>query len=146
MTTISTTHNTRSNVLHISLWIAQVIVAGMFMMVGAMKTFTPIAELSLTIPWAKDSEALIRFIGITEVLGALGLILPAALKISPRLTVWAAYGLTLTMVLASLFHIVRGEISAVPTPLVLGLLSAFIGWGRSTKAPIKASKRIFGVG
>jgi putative oxidoreductase len=145
MTTISTTHKTRSHVLHISLWIVQVMVAGMFMMAGLLKTFTPMAELSLMMPWAKDSELLIRFIGITEVLGALGLILPAALRISPGLTVWAAYGLTLTMILASLFHIARGEISATPTTLVLGLLSAFIAWGRSTKAPIKASKRIFEV-
>jgi putative oxidoreductase len=144
MTTISTNHNTRSSVLHITLWIAQGIVSGMFIMAGVLKTFTPIDELSLMIPWAKDSEVLIRFIGITEILGALGLILPAALKFLPRLTVWAAYGLTLTMVLASLFHIVRGEISATPTTLVLGLLSAFIGWGRSTKAPITESKRVFG--
>ena len=146
MTTISSTHETRSNVLHITLWTAQVIVAGMFIMAGAVKTFTPIEELSVMIPWAKDSQLLIRFIGIIEVLGALGLILPAALKILPRLTVWAAYGLTVTMVLASLFHIVRGEISATPTTIVLGLISAFIAWGRSTKAPIKAPKRIFEVG
>jgi hypothetical protein len=144
MTTISTAQKTRSNVLHITLWIAQVIVAGMFLMVGVLKTFTPIAQLSVMIPWAQDSQVLIRFIGITEILGALGLILPAALKIAPRLTVWAAYGLTLTMVLGTLFHTVRGEIPAIPTTIVLGLLSAFIAWGRSAKAPIK-SKRIFDV-
>jgi putative oxidoreductase len=146
MTTISTAQKTRSTVLHITVWIAQVIVAGMFLMAGVLKTFTPIAELSVIIPWAQDSRVLIRFIGTTEILGALGLILPAALKTAPRLTVWAAYGLTLTMLLGTLFHIVRGEIHAIPTTIVLGLLSAFIAWGRSAKVPIKASKRIFDVG
>jgi hypothetical protein len=146
MTTVPTTHKTRSNVLHITLWIAQAIVAGMFMFAGLLKTLTPIAELSLMMPLAGDSPVLIRFIGIMEVLGALGLILPAALRIAPRLTVLAAYGLTLTMVLALLFHLVRGEISATPITIVLGLLSVFIAWGRSTKAPIKVSKRIFEVG
>ena len=135
MTTISTTH-ARPKVLHILLWIAQVIVAGMFMMGGFMKTFMPITELSAIMPWAKDIPLLTRFIGISELLGALGLILPAALRIAPRLTVWAAYGLTLIMVLALLFHINRGELSALPTNIVLGLVSSFIAWGRSTKAII----------
>jgi putative oxidoreductase len=142
MITVSTTHKTRSYVLHIALWIVQAIVASMFMFAGLLKTLTPIVELSLMMPLAADSPVLIRFIGIMEVLGALGLILPSALKIAPRLTVWAAFGLTLTMVLGSLFHIVRDEISATPPTLILGLLSAFITWGRSGKAPIKASKRI----
>lgn len=143
MTTISTTHQTKSNGIHITLWIAQVVVAGMFMMAGSLKAFTPIDELSLTMPWAKDSQVLIRFIGIAELLGAFGLILPAALKILPRLTVWAAWGLALIMVLAVPFHIVRGEISATPIPVLLALLSAFIAWGRSAKAPIETSNRIF---
>jgi putative oxidoreductase len=143
MTTISTTHKTRSNVLHITLWIAQVIVAGMFMAVGIMKTFTPITELSKMMPLAEDSPALIRFIGTMEILGSLGLILPAALKILPRLTVWAAYGFTLIMILGLLYHLTRNEIAALPSNIVLGLLSTFIAWGRSIKVPIKAFKENF---
>jgi putative oxidoreductase len=135
MTTISTPYR-RPKVLHITLWILQAILASMFMMGGFMKTFMPIAELSATMPWASDIPQLTRFIGITQILGALGLILPAALKIAPRLTVWAASGLALTMVLALLFHINRGEMSALPINIVLGLLAGFIAWGRSTKAPI----------
>ena len=135
MTTISTS-DARPKVLHITLWIAQVILAGMFIMGGFMKTFTPIAELSVTMPWAKDIPALTRFIGISELLGGLGLVLPAALRIAPRLTVLAAYGLALIMVLALLFHISRGEASGISTNIVLGLLSVFIAWGRSTRAPI----------
>jgi putative oxidoreductase len=146
MTTISATQKKRFNVFHITLWIGQVTVAGMFMMAGSLKTFTPISELSSMIPWAQDNPVLIRFIGVTEIIGAAGLILPAVLKISPRLTVWAACGLTLTMILGTLFHIVRDEFTATPTTIVLGLLSAFIAWGRSTKAPIQAAKRIFDIG
>jgi len=131
-----TTQVARPKVLHIILWIVQVIMAGMFMMGGFMKTFMPIADLSVIMPWAKDMEALTRFIGISELLGGLGLILPAALRIAPRLTVWAAYGLALIMVLAILFHLSRGEMADIPKNIVLGLLAVFIGWGRSTKAPI----------
>lgn len=143
MTTVSTTHKTRSDVLHITLWVAQAIVGGMFMIAGLLKMVTPIAELSLMMPLAEDNPVLIRFIGIMEVLGAIGLILPSMLKIAPRLTVLAAYGLTLTMVFALLFHLIRGEISATPITIVLGLLSAFIAWGRSSKAPVKSIERNF---
>jgi hypothetical protein len=145
MTTITSTLETRPKALHVALWIAQVIVAGMFTMVGFLKTFTPIADLSQIMPLAQDSPVLIRFIGIVELLGAIGLILPAALKIAPKLTVFAAYGLVLTMVLAFLFHLLRGELSATPITVVLGLLSGFIAWGRSTKARLKSSTRIFEV-
>lgn len=139
MTTLTATSERRPRALHVTLWIAQVILAGMFMMTGALKTFTPFDQLSLMMPWAKDSQVLIRLIGITQILGSLGLILPAALRISPRLIVWAAYGLTLTMVLATVFHLVRGEISATPVTVVLGSLAAFIAWGRSSRVPIRAS-------
>ncbi|HKZ38009.1 MAG TPA: DoxX family protein [Chryseolinea sp.] len=134
--TTKTTQAARPRALHITLWIAQAIVASMFLMAGFMKTFTPIEDLSVIMPWAKDSQVLIRFIGISELLGGLGLIFPAALRIAPRLTVLAAWGLALIMVLALLFHFNRGEMSALPTNIVLGLLSVFIAWGRSTKVPI----------
>jgi uncharacterized membrane protein YphA (DoxX/SURF4 family) len=136
MTTISTPE-ARSKVLHITLWIAQAILAGMFILGGFMKTFTPIPELSVTMPWATDIPALTRFTGISELLAGLGLILPAALRIAPRLTVLSAYGLVLIMVLALLFHISRGEVSDISKNIVLGLLSFFIAWGRSTGAPIQ---------
>jgi putative oxidoreductase len=134
MTTVSSV--ARPKALHIALWIAQVILGGMFMMGGFMKAFTPIDELSVQMPWAKDIPLLTPFIGISELLGGLGLILPAALRIAPRLTVLSAYGLAVIMVLALLFHISRGEVSGIPTNIVLGLLSVFIAWGRSTRSPI----------
>jgi putative oxidoreductase len=135
MATTSIPHQ-RSKVLHISLWIAQIILGGMFLMAGFMKAFTPIEALSATLPFAKDMVGLIRFIGVSEILGGLGIIAPAALRIAPQLTVWAAYGLAAIMIFAVIFHISRNEFAALPTPLVLGSFAIFVAWGRSVKAPI----------
>ena len=69
--------NQKSKVLNISLWAAQIILAGIFIMAGFMKTTTPIEQLSASLPWAKDVPSwLVRFIGISEFLGALGLSAP----------------------------------------------------------------------
>jgi putative oxidoreductase len=108
----------------------------MFLMAGSMKAFLSIAELSVTLPFAKDMVVLTRFIGVSEILGGIGIIAPAALRITPMLSVWAACGLAAIMILAVIFHISRGEFAALPTSLMLGLLAIFVAWGRSVKAPI----------
>ena len=131
------TQNTPSKALNISLWVAQVLLAGMFIMSGFMKVSQPIEQLSQMLPWTKHvPEALVRFIGISEVLGGIGLILPALLRIKPQLTIWAALGLALIMIFAAIFHIVRGEFSAIGMNVILILIAVFIAWGRSKKAPI----------
>lgn len=109
-------------------------------MVGYMKTFTPIAELTKIMPLAGDMPVLLRFIGISELAAGLGLLLPAALRIEPRLTVLAAAGVALIMVLATIFHLSRGEYSAIGTTGVLGLLAGIVVWGRTRKAPILARR------
>ncbi|MBD0257707.1 MAG: DoxX family protein [Cytophagales bacterium] len=134
---ISTPQST-SKALHVTLWIAQVLLAAMFLMAGFMKSTQPIAQLSATLPWASQAPVgLVRFIGISEVLGAVGLVLPALLRIKPGLTVWAAVGIAVVMVLALVFHVVRGEFSAIGINLFMGLLAAFVAWGRSRQAPIQ---------
>jgi putative oxidoreductase len=116
----------------IAVWVVQVLLAATFGMAGFMKTTTPIPQLSQMLPWAADvPAALVRFIGISEFAGALGLILPAAIGIQPWLTRAAGGGLVLIMVLASGFHATRGEWQVIPMNLVLGLLAAFVVWGRS---------------
>lgn len=130
----------RSKAWHISLWIVQILLAGMFLMVGFMKTATPIQELSETVPLAAEMPWLIRFIGISELAAGLGLLLPAALRVQPRLTVLAAAALLLVMVLAMLFHLVRGEYSAIGTNIVLGVLAGLVAWGRLYKAPIYSKR------
>ena len=129
----------RSKALHISLWIAQVLLAAMFLMSGFMKVSQPIDQLSKMLPWtAQVSEGLVRFIGVAEILGALGLILPSLLRIQPKLTPIAAVGLTLVMLFAAAFHISRGETPAIGMNFVLIALAAFVAWGRFKKAPIAA--------
>ncbi len=125
--------------LHIALWIAQVLLAGMFIMSGFMKVSQPIDQLSQMLPWASQvPQALVRFIGISEVLGGIGLILPALLGIKPHLTAWAALGLVAVMIFAAIFHATRGEFSAINTNIILSLVALFIAWGRTKKAPMTA--------
>ena len=85
---------------------------------------------------AGEMPLLIRFIGVSELAAGLGLLLPAALRVAPRLTVAAAAGLALVMVLAVGFHMGRGEYSAIGTNVVLGGLAGVVAWGRVQKAPI----------
>ena len=124
--------------LKISLWIAQILLALVFGFAGAMKVFTPIEELAKNGAWIRDSESLIRFIGISELAGALGMILPSLTRIKPKLTSLAAVGLFIIMILATGFHLTRGEANHTPMTLVLGALAAFVAWGRFRKAPIAA--------
>lgn len=131
----------RSKTWHVSLWVVQILLAGMFLMVGYMKALTPIAELSKTVPMAGEMPVLIRFIGVSELAAGLGLLLPAALRVAPRLTVAAAAGLALVMVLAVGFHMARGEYSAIGTNVVLGSLAGVVAWGRVRKAPIASRSR-----
>ena len=126
-----------SKALHITLWIAQVILAAMFLMSGFMKVSQPIDQLSKMLPWtAQVAEGLVRFIGVAEILGALGLILPSLLRIQPKLTPIAAVGLALVMLFAAAFHISRGETPAIGMNFVLIAIAAFIAWGRFKRAPI----------
>ena len=124
--------------MNIALWALQLLLALLFGFAGFLKSTAPISQLAQTgITWAPDLPvALVRFIGIAELAGALGLILPAATRIAPSLTPLAAAGLTLVMLLATIFHVARGEMMNVPMTLILGLIAATIAWGRLRKAPI----------
>jgi hypothetical protein len=139
----TTTHATAGKGLHVGLWVVQGLLAAAFGMAGAMKAFTPIPELAASLPWAAEvPAALVRFIGVAELAGALGLVLPAATRIQPRLTALAASGIVLVMLLASLFHLSRGEAGALPVNFVLGGLAAFVAWGRARKAPIASRAKV----
>jgi len=127
-----------SKVLPIALWIAQLLLAVMFGMAGLMKLTSPIAVLAQNMAWVGSvPAALVRFIGLAESSAALGLLLPSLTRIKPSLTPLAAAGLVLIMVLASLFHLSRGEAQMVPINLLLGAIAAFVAWGRFTRAPIE---------
>ena len=126
-----------SKPLHVTLWVVQILLALIFATTGTMKVAQPIAALAASLGWPGHvPPALVRFIGIAELLGAAGLILPAATRIAPALTPLAAGALTLVMLLASLVHISRAEFTILPVPVGVGALCAFVAWGRSRKAPI----------
>lgn len=126
-----------SKAVHITLWVAQVLLAAMFLMSGFMKASTPLEKLSAMVPWTNDVPlALVRFIGTVELLGGLGLLLPSLLRIKPFLTVLAAIGLAIIMLLAIPFHISRGETSVIGMNVLFMLIALFIAWGRWKKVPI----------
>lgn len=136
---MNTKTETPSRGLHLALWVAQVLLALAFLGAGWMKAFSPMEELVKNMDWARAMpEALVRFIGISELLGGGGLVLPAATRIKPGLTALAAALLVVVMVLAAIFHVTRGEIvPAVVVNAVMGGMAAFIAWGRGKAAPIQ---------
>jgi uncharacterized membrane protein YphA (DoxX/SURF4 family) len=126
-------------VMNIVLWLVQVLLACVFGTAGFMKATQPVDVLVANgIAWAPDVPfALLRFIGIAEFLGAVGLILPALTNIRPVLTPLAALGLLTIMILAMGFHLSRGEAAGLPFNIILGGLAAFVAWGRTSKVPIR---------
>ncbi len=134
---IKMTQQKNNKALNIGLWIAQGLLAIMFIMAGVMKVTQPIEELAVSLPWVTSSPvSLIRFIGISELLGGLGLLIPGIFRFKPFLTIWAALGLAIIMVLAAIFHASKGEYSAIITNILIMGIALFIAWGRSKKAPI----------
>ena len=135
----SSSTSTPSKGLHVGLWVAQGLLAAAFLMAGGMKVSAPLEQLQAQMPWVTGAMGgAVRFIGIVELLGALGLVLPAATRIMPKLTPLAAAGLLTVMVLGALTHISRGEYPMIIANLVLGGLAAFIAWGRFKLSPIAA--------
>jgi putative oxidoreductase len=128
--------------LHVTLWVAQVLLAAAFGAAGTMKLTQPAANLAAMMPWtAAVPLKLVRFIGTAELAGALGLLLPSLSRVQPRLTALAALGLVVVMGLAAVFHLSRGEAAMLAPNLVLSGLAAFVTWGRGTAAPIAPRSR-----
>ena len=123
--------------MKIALWVAQGALALAFLAAGVMKLTMPLADLQDSLAWTADVPgALVRLIGLAELLGALGLVLPTVTRIRPRLAPLAAAGLALVTVSATVFHAVRGELSMVPVTLLLGAGLAFVAWGRAVRLPV----------
>lgn len=137
--TTATASSPRSSgkALNVGLWTAQVVAGTGFALAGVTKLTTPIAKLSAMMPWTGAvSEGFVRFIGVVDLAGGIGLILPAITRIQPRLTVLAALGCVVLQLLAAAFHTSRGEFAMLPVNALLLSLSAFILWGRNTRVPI----------
>lgn len=120
-----------------ALWILQVLLAVAFVGAGLMKLTQPKAKIAERMAWANDfSDTQVKLIGLVELLGAVGLILPAITRILPILTPLAAIGLVLTMIGAALVHVRRGEIPMIVPNLVLLVLAAIVAYGRFVAFPL----------
>jgi uncharacterized membrane protein YphA (DoxX/SURF4 family) len=111
-----------------ALWIAQGLLAAAFATSGAMKLARSREQLLGRSPWMEDfSDSTLKFIGVCEVLGAIGLVLPPLLDIAPWLAPIAATGLTTMMALAALMHVRRNEPAGIVVTLVLGAIAVLRG-------------------
>ena len=117
----------RRSIMASALWIVQGLLALIFLFAGSMKLVLPIAVLTAQIPLP---GLFLRFIGTAEVAGSIGLILPGLLRIRPGLTPLAACGLVIIMIGATVLTLSSGEVAPALFPLVVGLLSAFVAYGR----------------
>ncbi len=120
-----------SRILTGALWLTQALLAAFFVYAGVTKLATPAAELAQTMPWTAELPALVTVTALADLLGGLGILLPALTRIQPRLTVHAAVGLLVLQVLALGFHAMRGETMVLPMNLVLIALVGFVLWGRT---------------
>jgi DoxX-like family len=118
--------------MNVALWIIQVLLALLFLFAGGIKLILPIEEMTkqMSMP-----GLLLRFIGVCEVLGALGLILPGLLRIRPGLTPLAAAGLVIIMIGATALTLPSGNLGSALMSLVAGILAAFVAYGRWRLAP-----------
>jgi len=126
--------------MNVALWIVQGLLAALFVFGGGMKLVLPIEKM--TDPVALPGLFL-RFIGVCELLGGIGLIVPSLLRIRPGLTPLAAAGLVVIMIGATVITLAYVGIASALIPLLVGILAAFIAYGRWRLAPIrpKASAR-----
>ena len=121
--------------MNIVLWILQVLLAAAFLAHGVMLLAPPpdiAAQMYASLPrwfWL--------FLGVAEVLAAIGLILPGLTRIMPSLVVWAAAGIMFVMVSATIWHVMRNEISSALITLLLLALATFVAYMRSRVLPIR---------
>lgn len=124
--------------LRAGLWLAQVLLAGVYLPTGIAALFLPADQVLALVPWAGHMPGeLLRFIGGVDLAAGLGVLLPSVTRIAPGLAVLAAVCSAALQVFAVLFHVF---FDALPTPLPASLavfaLSAFVAWGRSGKAAV----------
>ena len=120
-----------SKALDIALWTAQLLLAAGFIWAASMKLFQPIDKLSAMWPWAGQIPVFyVRGLGIIDLLGGLGIILPSLLRTWPRLTSLTAIGIIVLMICAIVFHVSRGEASVIGVNFFFAFLAAFVAWGR----------------
>lgn len=117
--------------MHILLWVAQILLGITLIWAAYLKLFQPIEQLKVMWAWTGEvSPTLVKFTGVIDLLGALGILLPALFRFKPILVPIAALGIVLLMISASIFHICRGEASQIGFNVVFGAIAAFVAYGR----------------
>jgi DoxX-like family len=119
----------RRHKINIVLWVLQILLAGLFLFAGAIKLVLPIEAMTkqLALP-----GAFLRFIGVAETLGALGLVLPWSLRIRRELTPLAAVGLLIIMTGATILTVKMNGVAAALVPFAVGIFALIIAYGRWT--------------
>ena len=122
--------------MNIGLWILQVLLAAAFLAHGWLFLSPPaemVEQMNASLPrWFQ------LFLGVAEVLAAVGLTLPGLTRIMPWLVTWAAAGIMIVMVSATGFHLMRGEISSAAVTLVLLVMATCVAYMRHRVLPIRA--------
>jgi DoxX-like family len=124
--------------MNVALWIVQGLLAALFLFAGGAKLVLPLDQMAgpVALPgW------FLRFLGVAEVFGALGLVLPGLLRIRPGLTPVAATGLVIIMIGATVITLVGGMVAVALMNVVVALLAAFVAYGRRRVAPYRDSSR-----
>lgn len=123
----------KRSIMIYALWSVQGLLALIFLFTGGMKLILPLEVLTEQFPLP---GLFVRFIGVAEVFGAFGLILPGLLRIRVNLTPLAAAGLVIIMVGATGLTLAGGDVALAVIPLVVGLLAAFVAYGRWRLQPL----------
>jgi hypothetical protein len=120
------------------LWIVQVLLAAVFLFAGGVKLVLPAADMAgpVAVP-----VVLLRFVAVCEVLGAVGLIVPWLTRIRPGLTPLAACGLVIIMIGAVVISLMGGMAIAALISVVVGVLAAFVAYGRGQSTNFEKSRR-----
>jgi hypothetical protein len=128
--------STASRTLSVGLWTLQGLLAALFLMTGSMKVLMPADVLAAQTPLP---IALVRFIGLCELAGALGLVLPGLLRIAPGLTPLAAAGLVVLMICATILTpiLIAPDPIMMLLPATVGVLAAALGYARLRLAPLR---------
>ena len=122
--------------MNILLWVLQVALAIYFFFTGLIH-FSPPPGPPPPMAWMYDLSAPLHYIsGAAEILAAIALVLPSVTRIQPRLTPLAATGLVVVMLLAAVFHLLRGEFPNIIMNLLLAAVSGFVAYGRTRLKPI----------
>jgi uncharacterized membrane protein YphA (DoxX/SURF4 family) len=119
--------------INIAIWTVQALLAALFLFAGGFKLVAPIAEMTKQMPLP---GFFLRFVGVVEFAGALGLILPSLLRIRPYLTPLAAAGLVIVMSGATGITMSGGKIAPAAVPFVVGLLAGLVVYARTRIVPI----------